>query len=126
VLRACRKLLRPGGRTAFLTIEVAGGLDKKEHRRAVRIGPRAISSTKEAGELLTSAGFTDVRARDVTEEFERTARAWHDEYARNENALRQVLGAELDDLCKNRSDMIGGLEEGLLKRTLVWGSAPEK
>jgi hypothetical protein len=124
VLRACKKLLRPGGRTAFVTIEVAEGLDKKDHRRAVRIGPRAVASTKEAGQLLVQAGFTEVEVIDLTTEFERTARAWLDEYLANEAALRGIVGAEFDDLHKNRTDMIGGLEEGLLKRTMVSGVAP--
>ena len=111
---------------AFFTITVAPGLDKSDHRRAVRIGPRAVAARREADELMTQAGFVEVDAQDVTDDFERTARAWHREYEENERELREVLGADYDELRANRVEMIEGVEQGLLRRTLVVGTAPEE
>jgi cyclopropane fatty-acyl-phospholipid synthase-like methyltransferase len=125
VLRACRRLLRPGGRLAFFTITVAPGLDEDEHRRAVRIGPRAVSARREADALMTQAGFTNVETEDVTQEFETTARLWHREYKTHEEELRRALGAEYDGLYVNRADMISGLEDHLLERWLVVGTQPD-
>lgn len=109
---------------AFFTITVAPGLDKSEHRRAVRIGPRAVAARGEADELMARASFTDVSTADVTAEFARTAQAWHREYKENERELRKVLGAGYDELYVNRVDMITGVERNLLRRMLVVGTAP--
>ena len=125
MLRACKKLLRVGGRSAFVTISIAEGLSKKEHRRAARLGPRSVASTRSAAELLIAAGFEDVETVDVTDEFAATARAWHREYTEYEDELRPLLGAELDELCKDRRDLIRGIEDGLLTRSLASGKNPE-
>lgn len=111
---------------AFFTITVAPGLDKSEHRRAVRIGPRAVAARREADELMAQAGFVDVEMQDVTREFVDTARSWHREYKENERELRELLGTEYDELYVNRVDMIRGVERNLLRRTLVVGTAPQK
>ena len=76
VLRACRRLLRPGGRTAYFTIFTTPGLSKSDHRRAVRLGPRAVASRQGQAELLEAAGFTSIDVRDVTKVFLETAHRW--------------------------------------------------
>ena len=106
---------------AFVTISIVPGVTKKEHRRAARYGPRAVASNRTPRELVEAAGFVEVDAVDVTEGFVRTARAWHEGYSSNADELRALVGDELDELCKNRSDLIAGVEEGLLERTMVWG-----
>lgn len=124
MLRACKKLLRPGGRSAFQTISIAPAVSKREHRRAARIGPRAVSSNRTPEELMDAAGFDDVVAIDVTNEFLRVARAWQEQYESKEAQLRALFGDELDELHKDRRDLIAGVEEGLLRRTLVSGRKP--
>ena len=104
-----------------MTVAIVPGLSKSQHRRAARIGPRAVASNKTPHELLTGAGFVDVESRDVTEECLSTAKAWHREYVENDDELRNLIGDELDDLYKNRVDLIAGVEEGLLQRTLAYG-----
>ena len=120
-MRACKRSLRPEGRVAFVTIAVSPGLSKSEHRRAARIGPRGVASNKTPEELLTSSGFTDVETVDVTQDFIQTAKSWHHQYSEHEAALRKLLGNALDELFKNRIDLITGVEEGLLQRTLAYG-----
>jgi hypothetical protein len=108
---------------AFMTITIVEGLSQEEHRRAVRIGPRAVAQTRPIDRLMTAAGFEDVEVTDLTEEFATTAQAWFEEYNEHEDELRSLLGAEFDELCSNRGDMLGGLREGLLQRVLVAGTA---
>ena len=76
VLRACHRLLRPGGRLAFTTIHVAADLDAARHRRAVRAGPWQVATRRPYPELVVQAGFGDVVDIDVTEDYARTQRAW--------------------------------------------------
>lgn len=109
---------------AFSTIAIAPGLSKKQHRRAARLGPRAVASNRSIGDLMEVAHFGDVRCDDVTAEFDRTARAWGEGYADHEHELRTLLGDELDELRKRRRDLIAGIGEGLLQRFIVSGSKP--
>ena len=112
---------------AFLTISITPGLSKKEHRRAARIGPRSVASTRPVDELMVSAGFEDVKVDDVTSDFLATARAWLDGYTRHEERLRDLIGEEMfDDLDKNRRDLISGIEGGLLRRWFASGVKPDR
>jgi hypothetical protein len=126
VLRASRRLLKPGGRTAYTTIAVAEGLSRSDHRRAVRMGPRAVTSTAPIDALMETAGFEEIEITDVTADFIETAQAWFDGFAARERELRPLLGEELDDRQKGRQDMIAGSEEGLLQRLLVTAAAPSR
>lgn len=125
MLRACNKVLRSQGRIAFVTISIVPGLSEKAHRRAARIGPRSVTSDRSSEQLLTDSGFTEVEIVDVTEDFERTAQAWKRHYSEYEAELRRLIGDEqFEDLNKNRTDLITGVEEGLLERTLAVGVKP--
>ena len=73
---------------------------------------------------MTAAGFEEIEVVDVTKEFERVARVWHEGYTTHQDELRPLLGDELDDLCKDRAELIAGVAEGLLERHLVAGSKP--
>lgn len=123
MLRACRRTLVERGRTAFTTIVVAPGLGKRAHRRAVWLGPRAVASRRPLADDLHAAGFDDVTIDDVTPDFLVTVRAWQDEFARHERALRDALGAEFDERRRERAHVAAGIEEGLLLRVLASGTA---
>jgi hypothetical protein len=124
VLRACRRLLRPGGRTAYFTIFATPGLSKSDHRRAVRLGPRAVGSRQGQAELLEAAGFTSIRVIDVTEGFLQTARAWLRHTAELDVELRSTIGDAVDEQQAARKAMITGVEERLLSRALFVGFRP--
>jgi hypothetical protein len=125
VLRATRRLLRPGGRTAYFTIFVAPGLSKRDHRRAVRLGPRAVRSSKEQAELLQAAGFVRPEVIDVTKDFLETTRRWLSHALELEGGLRNSLGdAVFDEQQASRQEMITAVEEGLLCRALFVGTKP--
>jgi hypothetical protein len=123
VLRASRRLLRPGGRTAYLTIFATPGLSKRDHRRAVRFGPRAVRSSSEQAELLGAAGFDHVLVIDVTQDFLETIRRWLLHASELELGLRSALGDTLfDEQQADRKDMVAAVEEGLLSRALFVGT----
>jgi hypothetical protein len=125
VLRASSSLLRPGGRTAYFTIFTAPGLSKRDHRRAVRLGPRAVGSSKEQAELLEAAGFIRIVVIDVTQDFLETARRWITHASELEDELRSTLGDALfDEQQADRKEMITAVEDGLLRRALLVGTRP--
>ena len=123
MLRACRRLLRPGGRIAYFTIFTTPGLSKRDHRRAVRLGPRAVASRREQAELLEAAGLVEVVATDVTTDFLETTRRWVNYASKFEGDLRSTLGDTLfDEQQTDRRAMIAAIEEGLLSRALFEGT----
>lgn len=108
---------------AFLTIIAAPGLSRSEHRRAVRLGPRATDSTRPIEALMEAARFDALDVTDVTSSFLETARAWRAEFAAHESELRAIIGSTWDERQRERGEMIGAIEEGLLQRLLVSGRA---
>lgn len=116
-------MLRPAGKTAYLTIGVSPGLGKRAHRLAVRLGPRAVGSRRPLAEMMTAAGFVDLEITDVTQDFLGTARAWTAGFVRHERELKEVLGDEWEERQADRRDLIRGIEEGLLRRLLVSAAA---
>jgi hypothetical protein len=125
VLRACRQILVPGGRTTFFTIFVSPGLSRRDHRRAVRLGPRAVASNRGQSELVAAAGFVQVDDIDFTEQFLETARRWLRFSLELEPELRASVGNDaFDDQIADRTDMVAAIEQGLLKRSLLVAVAP--
>ena len=112
VLRACRRVLQPGGRLAFLTIQPAAGLSPRQRRRANEIGPPHVAVRTSYQSLLRSAGFVDVEAADVTSAYRATQVAWIRAIDRREEAVRAVLQA--------RPDMTAS--DALTAVNLVWRS----
>lgn len=120
MLRATRRLLRPGGRTAFTTIHLADGLDGRRRRRALAAGPVVVSTGgREYPELLSAAGFVRVEQVDVTSSYQTVQRTW----LRHALALADELDpSELPNRFKERIDeqlaARAALEHGLLRRSL--------
>ena len=124
MLRACRRILNPGGRTSFTTIVVPDGLSKSEHRRAARMGPRAVTSTRPINVLMEAAGFEAIEVDDVTQDFIDTAEAWLKAFATRAVELRPLLGNEFDYRQRARQEMITAAGRGWLRRLLVTGTTP--
>ncbi len=119
MLRACRRLLRRGGRLAFLTILITDDLTLPQQRRAVRAGPPAVHARRDHRTLLQSAGFAGVEETDVTADYLTTVRSWSDESSAREVELRTVLGDELfSDRQNDRQAQASAIEQGLLRRSL--------
>ncbi|GEL20250.1 hypothetical protein [Pseudonocardia asaccharolytica] len=123
MLRASRRVLRPGGRTAFFTIHVAPGLSPAARRRAAEAGPPAVTSHGNYRNLMRSAGFVEVEEHDVTAAYLETARAWlrHVEDAADDLAAVEPPGLVADRLARRR-EVVAAIESGLLRRSLLIGS----
>ena len=95
----------------------------RDHRRAVRQGPRAVASRREQAQLLEAAGLVEVVETDVTADFLETARRWVSYSSKFEGDLRSTLGDTLfDEQQADRRAMIAATEEGLLSRALFEGT----
>jgi hypothetical protein len=110
---------------AFFTIFVPPGLSRRDHRRAVGLGPRAVASNRAPFELVAAAGFIEVDEIDVTEEFLETVRRWLLFSREFEPGLRAAVGDDaFDEQMADRTDMVEAIESGLLKRALLVAVTP--
>ena len=125
MLRALKRLLRPGGVIAFTTIYVMPGLGSGGRQRARRSGPRAVASRSEQAQLLASAGFVDIEQLDLTAEFTTTARAWLTECESNASGLAKLEppGA-FEQRQHERRTQLTAIEDGLLRRGLFSARRP--
>ena len=112
----------------FFTVFVPPGLSKRDRRRAIRLGPRAVSSDRDEAELVRAAGFVQIGKVDFTAEFLETARRWLRFSREFEPALRESLGDQVfDQQWADRKGMVAAIEEQLLARALfVAAAAPAK
>lgn len=125
MLRASRRLLRPGGRTAFFTIGRATGLSAGQRRRASRDGPPAVTAQRPYRELLEAAGFTEMTEADCTAEFARITRAWIDQWEANRAEMVALWGEPaLAERLADRTAQLRATEDGLLTRSLVTARRP--
>jgi cyclopropane fatty-acyl-phospholipid synthase-like methyltransferase len=125
ILRACLRLLRPGGRTAFYTIQSARGLSDSKRRRASRDGPTFVVSTRSNYEMLEAAGFTDVREADCTEEFATVQRKWIEQRDRHHAEMAAALGeAAFEERQSGGRAQLRAIEDGILLRSLLTARRP--
>jgi len=121
VLRACRRVLKPGGRIAFYTIFIPSGVSGVNRRRVLALSdPPEVASAAGYDQLLRSAGFGHILQTDATDEFLRTARAWRDARRRHALGLRRLEGErEFEQGQTNRQARLEAIEAGLLRRALL-------
>jgi len=126
VLRACRRLLRPGGKIAFYTIFIAPAASDADRRRILALGdPPALASSATETELLRSAGFAGIEETDETEAYLRTSRGWYEARQRYAKELRELDGAQaFEEGQENRRKRIAFIEAGLQRRALFVAVRP--
>jgi len=120
VLRACRRLLRPGGRLGFTNIFEKLGLSPAARRHARAAGPRAVAMRSDHHRLLRSAGFTGVTEVDLTPAFCATAAAWLAESEAHAGELARLeRPGTFQQRQADRRAMLAAIDAGLLRRALV-------
>ncbi len=118
MLRACRRVLRPGGLIAFTTILPTPGLPAPARRRANRVGV-AVAVPTSYPSLLRSAGFTAIDEIDVSADYRATLMRWMAATDRHEDALRAATGdAFFDDRVASRRRSLAAVDAGLHQRRL--------
>ena len=124
MLRACRRVLRPGGRVAFFNIFISHQAPEEEQRRFARVNPSQYSRAEQAG-LLRSAGFVNIEETDVTPEYLRVQHALYQANDRHARDLRKALGApRFEESQANRQRTLRGIEAGVLRRALFVAERP--
>ena len=119
MLRACRRVLKPGGRIAYFNIFIAEHLPDETRRRIAKAGNPSVYSRSEQLGLLRSAGFVNIEATDVTDEYLRVQRAVYEANERHARALRRVQGRGVfEERQRNRSRTLENIEAGVLRRSL--------
>lgn len=124
MLRACARLLRPGGRIAFFTIELAPDLPPDERRIAAAGGPPVVEGP-DIAEQLRRAHFVDVVAEDRSSEYLQTARGWLDARLRHRDEIRPIDPAVYDDRIADGQTAVPLIERGLLRRYLYVAQIPD-
>jgi hypothetical protein len=127
VLRACLRILRPGGRIAFFSIHPVAGLTRAQRRRASRDGPIAVATARPYRQLLAAAGFAQVAERDCTADFAATTRAWLHHSDVHHAGLVALLGEQaVAERQAERQDQLRAIEDGILARSLLTACRPEQ
>lgn len=125
MLRDAHRLLRPDGRTAFLTIHPSPGLSAEHRRRAIETGPPGADCPDDLAGLVRAAGFREVDVVDVTGEYRDTQQAWMDQWEAHADHLETLYGAEMvRDRRGERRRTLAAIDEGLLRRSLVTATRP--
>ena len=117
MLRACRFVLRTGGRLALLTFQPTPRLSPSRRRKAHAVGPLGVAVRSSYPRLLQSAGFTEIVATDLTTDYRATQQRWLDASDRHAAALRGAVGdAEYERRLAGRHDTLRAIDDGLLSR----------
>lgn len=127
MLRACRRVLKPGGRIAYYTIFISHEIPEDARRRIGKVARPGLYTRAEQQGLLRSAGFVNIEETDVTDEYLHVERALHEANERHARSLRKSLGeAKFEEAQSNRKAALLGIEGGVLRRSLFVAERPRR
>ncbi len=125
-MRACNRVLKSGGVTAYLVIVDADESSASEAMRAGGLDGGVVRTGDDYVALMTRAGFQDIELFDVTAEYETTVVAWIREWDEGRADLEQLVGAETyDERQLRRRDGLKAIRNGLRKRYLISATGGE-
>lgn len=125
MLRACYRVLKPGGVFSFVAIALADGLSTDDKIRAHEAGPQYVSAGAGYPALLRAAGFEGVDLIDATDEYRQTLSAWIREWDAESSDLERILGAdEFAERQARRRLAMEAIRDGLLRRSIVSAARP--
>lgn len=120
MLRACHRILRPGGVLCFAVIGHADGLTDDETATAFGAGPDHADVGRGYPSLMATAGFDNMDVTDVTDAYLATLAAWVREWDVEAVELARIVGAdEFVERQAKRRRAIGAARMGLLRRYLI-------
>ena len=118
MLRACKRVLVPGGRLVFDVVDVPGALSDHD---GLEDDYGFVATSVPYEELLAQAGFTDIGSQDTTLEYLGVAGRWLAAARELETELRSAVGDEIfDDKYESRTVSYEMIKAGELGRTLFW------
>jgi len=124
VLRACRRVVRAGGKMVFSVILVTPDLAAADYDQAVAGGPPFVETAVSYATMLRQAGWVPTENVDLTSAFQSTVgRILEAEEARADE-IEAVMGEErtAEQFARRRATL-RVLERGLLRREL-FGAVP--
>ena len=125
MLRACARLLRHGGRTAFFTIHAAPGLTVSQRRLVSRHGPPAVASRRAHRQLLEAAGFDEITETDYSDEFVTVTQGWIDQWDLHRGAMEAIWGVDQVKVRQRaRRGYLRTVGAGLMRRSLFTARRP--
>ena len=125
MLRACHRILKPGGRIAFFVIATGDGLTADQAERVKEVGPEYALADPGYEDLMKEVGFRAVTIEDVSDQYLSTYRAWNRAWDREASEISNLIGAEeFADRQATRREEIAMIADGLLKRHLATGTRP--
>ncbi len=125
MLRACYRVLKPGGLISFLVIAAAEGLSDDLARAAVAAGPDHVVTEPSYSALMESAGFDAVKVTDVTDAYVTTLADWIREWNSESMELKGLIGAsEFSERQTHRQGALEAAGREILGRYLISGGRP--
>ena len=119
VLRACRRVIRSGGRMVFTVIFPKPGLSSADHERAVESAPPFVATALTYPAMLRQAGWVVTDRVDLTAEFAESVRRLLREEEAHADELSGLYGeVEYSEKVARRRTTLRALEAGLLRREL--------
>ncbi|MFQ6024872.1 MAG: methyltransferase domain-containing protein [Acidiferrobacterales bacterium] len=124
VLKACRQVVRAGGRMVFTVISIAPGLSSTDYKRAADSGPPFVESAVDYPTLLRQARWKITDRVDLTVEYARTVRCLLREWEARKDGLSELFGAaEFTELVTGKRATLQAIEERFLQRELFVADA---
>ncbi len=124
VLKACGRVVRPGGKMVFSVILVSPELSAADYRRAVAGGPSFVETAVSYPTMLRRAGWEMTDHLDLTPAFLSSVGRFLDMEEARAERIEEVMGETraAEQLARRRASL-HALERGLLRREL-FGTVP--
>lgn len=123
-MRACSRVLKSGGVTAYLVIVDADESTASVAMKAGGLHGSVVRTGEDYAVLMAEAGFRGIDVIDVTAEYEVTVAAWIREWTEGRAELEPLVGAEMyDERQARRVESLEAIRSGLRKRFLITGRA---
>jgi cyclopropane fatty-acyl-phospholipid synthase-like methyltransferase len=120
VLRACARVLKPGGRIGYFVITDTEDLSATEAAKLLETGSGPAGSGDVYASLMARTGFDEVDVTDVTADYETTLAGWIREWDAERSAIERLTGREaFDERRAKRLEDLDAIRSGHRHRYLI-------